>query len=184
MSRVAAIWMLSLLAGCSSLEKRLSSTSDKALLFPPGVYTHQVEIETAEQKKYNFRVLVKISTEKVLVIGLSPFQTTIFRIENNRKTGEIKTEIFQDTLEKHKDSLLDFYSMLTLFLTLPKNGENPKVKVYAKNSAGSVTEIGVRLRDKEVKVRLLHFDGNDIADDMELEHPNFKVRVKVVGYEA
>jgi hypothetical protein len=176
--------LLAGMCGCSSLQKHLSATADRHLLFPPGVYTHQVEIETAAQKKYSFRGIVKISADRVTVIGLSPFQTTVFKIDENRKTKEIKADLYEDTLERHRDSLLEFYSTLSAFLTLPKNGVDPRVKIVARDSQGKLKEIEVTLRGQPTRVRIDHYDTNEIAEQFEIMHPKFNVVVTVVGYEG
>jgi hypothetical protein len=175
------------LSSCTTFQKKLSPTADKSLLFPSGVYTHQVQIETKSHGSYCFQGVVKITPGRVVVVGLSPFQTTLFKIDENRETGTIDAEIYQDTLQKHRASLIDFYRTLSAFLTLKRNGQGSrgsKVKAYERDSSGNLREVGVIFMDEETRIKVLGYDANGIAQQFQIYHPKFTVTVNVVGYEG
>ena len=148
-------WLLTL-GGCAS--KSYNVGADQSVLFPAGSYTHEIAITTSQQQTYSFNGVVKISPEKIVVVGLSVFQTTAFRISEDRTTGKVDSDIFLEPLKRHKDSLLDFYSTLSRFLKLPRGGKMEGVNV-------------------------LHYDAHGIPDEITLSHPKYQVWVKVVAYE-
>jgi len=175
--------MCALLAGCSSLPRKLPAGSDRTLLYPPAIYKHEVEVRSS-QGNYSFRGVVKISSTQILVVGLSPFQTTVFKIDDNRATGKVDIQIYQETLENHRVQLVEFYSWLREFLTLPRGTPGPKVTYYERNAAGDPVKIGLQMGKDLTRIHIRHYDENGVADDIQLEHPKFGVRVKVVGYEG
>lgn len=183
--------ILFLAIGCAS-QKKLSENADRTLLFPSGIYTHDVQIETQEKQNYSFRSLVKISPEKILIVGLSPFQSTVFKIEEDRKSRAVQTEVYEERLKKHQKELVELYSVLSVFLTLPKNGKDPRIQTLEKNPEGILTRFKILNRKTktpieppiEPTVELKHFDENGIADEIFLKQPKFDVRVKVVQYEG
>ncbi len=148
---------LFLIIGC--VAKTISPGANRAVLFPLGKYTHEIAITTNQQHTYSFKGIVKISEDKIVVVGLSAFQTTVFRISENRATGRVESEVFIDALERHKDSLLDFYSLLSRFLKLPREGKQLE------------------------GVTVDHYDSQGIPDEISMLHPKYRVHVKVVDYE-
>lgn len=177
---LAGWWMAIALVACTH-QRTISPDADRSLLFPLGVYTHQIEITLPDEKQYQFKGLVRIAADKVVVVGLSPFQTTLFRLEEDRKSGKVSTEVFQDGLKAHQDKLAEFYTLLRSFLTLPRQGNGPKIKVTRRDDQGP-QEWEVTSAQGPVKIDSLSYDDNKIPIRFRILHPRFRVEVYVPQY--
>jgi hypothetical protein len=90
-------------------------------IYPFGKYQHKVKIKTREpERTMEMRGVVSYTPEAIKVIGLSTFNTTIFRIEENLKTGEIKKEFYLEIIRKHQDRFMNFYYLIRELITAPK----------------------------------------------------------------
>lgn len=166
------VWILSLfllVPACSSLRKKYTGDPfQRTLLFPPGTYEHRVEIVPVDATPQSFKGIVRISPDKIIVVGLAAFDATVFRITEDRKTKQISSQIFSEILQKHEDKILDFYSILRrLFLI----------------RYPSAPELTLNGRSYAVRIRLLDSDPNGMPSRIEMDHEKFKVNIQVSGYE-
>ena len=93
-------------------------------LFPYGAYRHKVNIQVLEPKDVRpmeMRGAVSVTAQEIRVVGLSTFGTTIFRIEENLKTGEIKKEYYLEIIKKNPQRFVEFYYLIRELLTAPKD---------------------------------------------------------------
>lgn len=139
---------------------------NRPLLFPPGVYIHKVAIVDPEGKKRKFEGILKLDAEQITVVGLSPFNTTLFKIIEDRKTKTVSHEFYfsaPPTLEIH---FLRIYSAIKNAFTLPMKAKK-----------GSIMREGV-------EVRMRDFDSNGIPVLMEITEKNFSATVTLKEYQA
>ena len=116
-----AVWPLLFLisAGCSHGNLR-APTGDG--IYPFGKYQHNVKIKTLvpSERTMELRGVVSYSAEAIKVVGLSSFGTTVFRIDENLKTGEIKKEFQLEVLRQHQDRFMEFYQLIRTLITAAK----------------------------------------------------------------
>lgn len=159
--------LLLLLASCSSYQKNFHPVGPRTQVFPNGTYQHEIRLVQKEAGNQNFFGIVSIKEDTITVMGLSSFSTTVFKMTENRKTKEIKTEIYVDALKKYEDKFQTFYKVVRELLLL-KEGTKETVKMVVEG--------------KTIELSLSNYDENKVPQNLEIHHPNFDVFVKVVGY--
>src|SRR5688572_11117891 len=95
--------MMLFLTFCTSAPKDPVSPEiiQRESLFPNGTYHHSISLYILGPKRdFSFKGIVSLGDEAVKVMGLSMFGTTEFRLEENRKTGDVTIEFFRETLKK------------------------------------------------------------------------------------
>jgi len=163
------------LAACASKTVK-DPTAPRALVFPPGTYQHEVDVVLANlpgdhPKEFHFRGLVSVSSEAIKVVGLSAMNTTVFRITEDRKSGKIDTEVYVDSLKKVQDRFADYYTVIRSVLTAPARSGQSNDKVTAATPAGPTSIV---FKD---------YDEQKIPNAVDVDHPKFKLRIRVTGYE-
>lgn len=181
--RMGYLLGLLIIVGCTSLPRTVSPTADRTLFYPLGLYQHDIKIKTTNGNEYSFRGVVKIGKDKVTVVGLSPFQTTVFKVEEDRKTGKVDTEIYYEQLERRKEQLLEFYSTLRTFLVFKKVGKTPQVQIDSRDDQNRIKTLTLKTKTDTTPAEVNHYDENEIADNITLRHSRFEVTIKVIGYE-
>lgn len=161
-----------LLASCSSSQKHVGGAVSQGKLFPDGTYEHKVTIliaakEGVAERKIELTGVVQLKADAIHVVGLSYFGTTAFKIDENRATGEIKTEVFIDQMKKYEAHLKEFYLLLREVLL----------------AQGHPQFIRTGNKATPIEVRLSGFDQNGIPAEFAIENSNFSVKVRVTGYE-
>ena len=101
---------------------------------------------------------MRFSVDAIQLVSLSHFGTTMFRFVN-RKTGEVKTEVFMDQLKPLTGKISEYYKILRLHLA-----DKKQLKEFPHS------EIDFWWRD-QIPSRVL------------IRYPAFEVIVKVAGYE-
>lgn len=179
-----------MLSACSSSFKHASQSYNSSRLFPDGTYSHDVRLtlpprEGSTEKHFSFNGVVRIKPESIEVVGLSFLGMTAFRIFENRKNGEIKSEIYFEPMRKHEAKLKLYYQILreVLLVGSQSNLAADKIKVITFNERGLPTEIVTVGLDKNADFKLGRFDERGIPAQFSIEHPNFKVEVTVTSYE-
>jgi hypothetical protein len=119
------IFALLILAGCAHKPVVIPPGSG---LYPFGKYQHHVEIhpQAPGAKAMEMRGVVSYTADAIKVIGLSSFGTTVFRIEENLKTGEIKKEFYLEIIRRHADRFVGFYKMIRELMIAPKDATDFK----------------------------------------------------------
>lgn len=156
------------LAGCASHQKKFTSQPARTLLFPNGVYHHAITLQTADKNTRSFNGVVRLDDASIKIVGLSPLNSTIFRIEENRATGKITTEVYHSSFKKFENRLLEFYVPLRAMMLMRMGGDKPPSAIEANG----------------IKIRFSDYDENKVPAHIEMEHPNFTVKVEVTGYET
>ena len=99
------------LAACTSAPPKPIPVSE--LLYPPGTYQHKVHVHIVRPvRDIDLRGVIRSEPERLKVIGLSSFNTTVFRIDENLKTGEIEKEFLVEAIKRNEEKFMFFYAML------------------------------------------------------------------------
>ena len=159
---------LILLAGCASHQKKFTPEASRTLLFPNGTYHHAITLETPDKKTRTFSGVVRLNETSIKVVGLSPLNSTIFRIEENRTNGEITTKVYHDAFKKFEARLLDFYIPLRAMMLQKMGTGTPPSEMETKG----------------IKILFSDYDENKVPAHIEIRHPKFIVKVEVTGYET
>jgi hypothetical protein len=133
-------------------------------IYPYGVYQHKVEIHIIDPPRdFALKGVVKFQPEGLNVVGLSNFGTTVFRITENFKTGEIKKDFYLEIMKQNSQRFEYFYSLIRELLLTPKNTTR-----FTKNGA---------------KFTLSRPDENQIYRHAHIEHSQFILDIEVTDYD-
>lgn len=150
------------MTACASKPPKVPGPSDR--IYPPGTYQHKVNVRIAEPaRNVDLRGVVKSSPESLKVVGLSTFNTTVFRIDENLKTGEIEKEFYVDAIRRNEDKFMFFYALLKELQLAPK-GQNE----FDRQGA---------------HFKLSKADENNIPRLIEVTHEKVNLTIEVTGYE-
>jgi hypothetical protein len=153
-------------------------------IFPVGTYTHRVRLVFPNQKSVDFQGVIHLTALELSVVGLSPFQTTLFRLSENRKSGAIKIALFHDSLKDKEAFFRDFYTLLRSVLLYSRNQtKNVKFNVLTRDELGYPLELSTQWKKEEMHLALRDYDFNHIPRLITMEHPKFNVTAKVSDYD-
>lgn len=180
-------WILLALGGCSSPQKTVSGPISLRHVFPYGNYQHHVALQIPGAAKnlprrFEFNGVVQTSEDAIRIAVLSAFGTTAFKINEDRRSGEIKAEIYVDGMKQYEPRLRAYYSTLRLLLLAenPPPARSP-VQFQKTNAQGFPLEATVL---KEATLfRFSDYDAHGIPGRIAIEHPQFQVEIEVSGYE-
>lgn len=185
--------------GCASKKTVRDRSAKREMLFPYGSYQHDVDLtiqipsspaddrETRPPKKVHFRGVVKLGADLISMVALSPMNTTLFRIHEDRKTGKIESEIYIDSLKKMQTQMLNYYVLIRKILTTPLSDNSTAnvqmTKLASGPGAGLPERMSVMTDAGQAQVQFSGYDSNRVPDRITVENPKFHLDVKVVGYE-
>ena len=190
----AAALLLSLspvFTGCAS-KQIVSESVARTRLFPNGVYRHKVRLTIAShgdvpEKKFDFDGVVRISDDAIRVVVLSFFGTTLVKINDDLKKGEVTSEVFIEPMKKFEPKLREYYSVLKLVLISPAThaGESANTPVVWNkvNEKGLPLELKTTADSKDVEFLFNSYDKSDIPESVLVKHPSFTADIQVTGYE-
>ncbi len=128
-----------LLAACTSTRQSpsisklmpLGEFQSEKLIFPLGHYRHAVKLhipkaEDGKPKDFSFEGIVETSAEKINLVMLSPFHTTIMKIHENVKTGEVNVEAFEERIKKFQSKFIEYYARIRKIFVLEKGQIAPQ----------------------------------------------------------
>ncbi len=187
---LALVFCAALPACAPKKVKMISQGGTRDQLFPYGVYKHDVGLvmaktDTSPEKKFDFTGVVKVNADQIQLVGLSYFGTTVFKVLEDRKTGEVKTEVFVEQMKKFESKIPEYYSTLRLFLIarLPLVSKLHQLQWNKIDSRGFPLEAATVDLEKNAVFRFKNYDLNNIPTEITIEHPNFTVAVKVSDYD-
>jgi len=99
--------------------------STKELLFPYGHYRHHLILEIAhgedgKSHRYSFDGVAETTADKIQLVMLSPFNTTLMKVHEDRQSGEVRLETYDSKLRQFESKFVDYYAMLRkIFLSGP-----------------------------------------------------------------
>jgi hypothetical protein len=190
-----AIWIITLfaLSACTSMGKPKAPPLARTLIFPNGIYHHDVELKVPktaehEEKNFGFNGVVKISDDTIQVVALSPFGTTAFRITEDRVSHGISDEIYLAQMRKFEPKLLEYYSTLRELLTLQWHDEKVSNIIWKEVSADQLPLLIEFLNEKadppeKAVFKFIQYDEQKMPIKMEIIGEKFEVKIKVSRYE-
>jgi len=135
-------------------------------IYPYGKYQHGVKVKAltpGQERTMEMNGIVSYSADFIKVIGLSTFGTTLFRIDENLKTGELKKEFYLDIIRNHEAQFLNFYRLIRELITAPKG-----ITDFQRGDAHFV---------------LTEPDESGIYCKIHVDHPQVILDIKVNDYE-
>jgi hypothetical protein len=193
MSKISALFLCLAapvaLASCASATV-VHGEVGRDKLFPYGTYKHEVKLVLpahgeAPEKKFEFSGIVQLKPDAVHVVVFSFLGTTAFKIDEDLKTGEIRTAIYVAQMKKFEPRLKEYYGILRELLiagaTPPVDGA--RLRWVKTDDQGRPIEMRTVGLEKNAIFKLLDFDANRIPARFLIEHPGFSVEVRVKSYE-
>lgn len=173
MKNVFILFLTLTLAACQSAGIQPIHTSghkavDKTLLFPLGIYQHKITLVTAKGKQRTFNGVLALTENQIQVVGLSPFNTTFFRIKDMLDTKTFDAKFYFPLPKKAKLKFHEFYSALKESLLLKKNSKRPVKMINQK--------LGIQFEFSS-------YDKNNIPRLIQITHPFFRAVIEVTSYE-
>lgn len=142
------------------------SNESRTTLIPRG--THQqtvtVHIKKGDQRQMRFSGVLDVREDRVSLIGLTPFGSTLFRLKEDLKTGAISFETDNEQMKKAGPYIQKTYGPVREMLKIPYP---PAVK------------------EKTIGDLRFHFDelnAQDMPIKTRVETPDFDLDIEEVGY--
>jgi hypothetical protein len=176
------------LSACSSRKIKNESHSD-LLLFPYGTYQHQVKIKTelnggADVKEFSFYGVVQTSQDWVKISMLSPFGTTLVKIQEERQTGKVEFTCFVEAIRKYESKFKDYYSVLRTLLLAPQNPKKlDHLRITHQSPEGLPAEIETVDLEQNAQFRFNKYDEHKIPERIQVQNPKFLIEIQVSGYD-
>jgi hypothetical protein len=175
-------WISLALTACSTFKVKHPIESQNRV-YPDGSYRHEVSIQTPDGRKQTFDGVVSLAPDKILVVGLSPFGTTVFRLDDDLKTGTQKVDIFVDQLKKHEAKLRLFYGVLKTMLLLPATSSDGKALHREVGADGLLASLETTGLEESAKIEFSNYDDHRIPLRARVTAKKFNVEIRVTGYE-
>lgn len=117
--RFALIALSLLFSACVSQSYRSPGEYHGGPLLGRGTYLQDVSVETANGQTMRFQGIFQRRATGVMITGLSPLGTTVFRVKDPLTPGGVPAvEIFVKEMEPHRERFEAFYRGLRPLLTL------------------------------------------------------------------
>jgi len=156
--------------GCSSFSIKKALPLNRALLFPYGLYKHNVTLNLANGQGYNFSGLILTNQQLNSIRAFSQFGNTIFKLQHNKLTNKLDLDVYFEPLNNHKKELSMFYEFLNLLLNTRMTEEDS----ISLQPTGNAQVVLVDFSDR---------DTNKIPRIFTLKHPQFSLRAEVTDYD-
>lgn len=192
--RILILMVLVALGGCASRQVAAPLPEQREMLFPYGIYKQKVSLALPDAAnasgfsghQIQFNGVAQIRADLIRVVILSHFGTTVAKIEENRVTGEVKTEIYAAAMKKHEDRVQEYYSVLKHVLLAPAQADkDPHLHWLKKDEQGRPLEIETEGFDHNATFRLASYDEHGIPARISIDRlgNGVKVEVEVTGYD-
>lgn len=153
--------MATLVSGCAT---KLKAPGPSNMAYPHGTYQHKVQVQINQPARtIDMRGVIQSKPEELKVVGISSFGTTVFRIDDNFKTGELNKEFYVEALRRNEERFMFFYTLLKDAL-LARKGQTE----FEKEGA---------------KFALSNPDENQIYRTITVTHPQVNVKIEVSSYD-
>lgn len=169
--------------GCSSPPVK-TVIPDRKLLFPYGTYKHSITLHLQDNRRFHFKGIVDLRENSLQLVGLSFFNTTVFRLKEDRVTKKLDVEIFQEQLKKYEDKVRQFYGNLRNLLVLDAHPHSGKgLRVVSLDDDEFPKQLRFNVAEKDVDVTFKAYDAKKVPERVEIKRPEFSVDLIVTGYE-
>jgi hypothetical protein len=182
MRRVSWALFFCVLTGCSSYRVKVNGRP-RDRIYPDGIYKHNVKLTLPEGNRQRFEGVVSIGEKEIVVVGLSVFQTTAFRLKDNLSTGDLKVEIFAMPLKQYEAKLREFYLLLRKVFLLPLKDDGGATIQRENRPDGFPSSVQTKDLKQNAKLIFEEYDVRQIPLRVKIEGANFSVDIKVTGYE-
>ncbi len=135
-------------------------------VFPYGNYRHGVTVQMNGGKTFEFDGIAATSRQFFQLAVLSPLQVTMVKVKENRSSGDVRFEIFDERVARYKEKLADYYGLLRKLFVLERNGQSNEQLAS-----------GIAL-DRDAFVRFSQF-ARDIPHHVEIKEPKFNLKMEV-----
>ncbi len=81
-------------------------------LLPEGIYHHSVSLEMEGKDTQKFAGLLKIAGDRMTMVMLSPFGTTLARITDRVSDEDEKLSVYSDEIKPYEDRMATIYRAL------------------------------------------------------------------------
>ena len=163
--RLSCLCLVTLLFGCATSPRPKVDSQAKNRLFPDGTYRHEVTLMLPNGQQHQFQGVVKLAPERIEVVGLSFFNTTVFRVVDNRKNEPPEVHIYIPQLRPQEAKVREMYGLLKKMLLLP-HAEAEKTELPG---GGHLSMAG--------------YDERHIPRLLRIQSDKFTVDVKVTSYD-
>ncbi|NJL24869.1 MAG: DUF3261 domain-containing protein [Calothrix sp. SM1_5_4] len=134
------------------------------MAYPYGTYQHSVRVTFNDPRRtLDVRGVIGSAPDHLKVIGLSPLGMTIFRIDEDFKSGAIKREFYLETMKRHETRFMFFYDMLKALMHAPKERRE--------------------FQSHGARFTLSEPDGQGVPRRILVDHPRVRLDIEVTGYE-
>jgi hypothetical protein len=140
------------------------------MLFPYGTYKQNVSVKF-DKKNMRFKGILQKSKTSKTIYGLSSFDTTIFKIKDN-KSSQVEITIYNEKLVGKEDKIKDIYKTLNNILEAEQCLNTEKSIVIHKT-----------LENKDIRIEFEEFDNNKIPTITKLFNGNYEVTIRTEDYE-
>lgn len=176
-------YLLALLVLCACTTTGPKVKIVRENLFPSGTYEQKINLilsktETSPERQFSFHGILKMDKDKILVLALSPFGTTEFKLEDDGKS--VKTEIYREAMKKAKDKITDYYVVFKPLLKAKQSKSSEKNLIWEKEDS---LGLPVKLRKDENIFSIKRYDQNCVPTFISIASKGFKVDVRVTEYE-
>ncbi len=96
-------------------------------------------------RNFDVRGIIESRDDVLKVVGLSNFNTTVFRITENLKTGEVDKEFFVETIRRNEEKFMFFYRLMKQML-LARKGQTQFEHLGAVFTFSEPDEAGIFVR--------------------------------------
>jgi hypothetical protein len=163
---LVSVIAFTLFVGCTAYRVK-EGGPPRTRVYPDGVYKHSVLITLPDGSLQRFQGVVSLGEKEIIVVGLSAFQTTAFRIKDDLTADKLQVEIFAMPLKRYEAKLREFYRLLRKVFLLPLK-ELPAEPMQL---------------TAETKLFFEEYDSHQIPLRVKIEGGKFDVEIKVTGYE-
>lgn len=136
---------------------------------PLGIYHHQVQVDLSKGSDFELKGIFSHQKEKVSLLGLSPFGTTLLKLES--VAGKDTISVYNPKLRPLKGKFKALFQVLKENLT-KKHGKKDIIIVQSKELAMG-----------PLKLRFFQYDQKGIPRFIKIEGDDFKVKITVTHYE-
>lgn len=118
---------ITLFAACSTVSK--VPTAPRTLLFPHGTYRHTVTITLLHgtmngkpdgPRSQRFSGVMSLQEDKLTLLALSPFGSTVFRLTEIRSTKKVTLETEIEAIKNSESQIIKFLAPMRILFSRPK----------------------------------------------------------------
>jgi len=129
------------------------------------------------------KVVVSLAPKVIKLVGLTPFNTTLFHLQEDRGSGKVSMEIFGPFPDKIKNNFGSFYEILRQLLTfsLKLNDDNKPIS-YMVEYDNARLPVLLTSKVSEDRIYIEQYDENRIPRKLTAIHPTFDASVRITRY--